>query len=143
LLALVFSYVIPFVKINLPAVSQQKKELIFDEIQTQQLIQTTTQATDFNWMNLIVSICILISIGLIIRTVISIRKIITLKGQEINYQNQKVKLVEKNLPPFSFWNKIYLNKNYLKKGKSITEFFNTRKHILFRNILGIFCFYNF
>ena len=80
LLALVFSYVIPFVKINLPAVSQQKNELIFDEIQTQQLIQTTTQATDFNWMSLIVSICILISIGLIIRTVISIRKIITLKG---------------------------------------------------------------
>lgn len=151
LLALVFSYVIPFVKINLPAVSQQKKELIFDEIQTQQLIQTTTQATDFNWMNLIVLICILISIGLIIRTVISIRKIITLKGQEINYQNQKVKLVEKNLPPFSFWNKIYLNKSYFEKGQIDNRIFQhekthiVQKHswdILFLQLLKIISWFN-
>ncbi|GGG44961.1 M56 family metallopeptidase [Epilithonimonas arachidiradicis] len=151
LLALVFSYVIPFVKINLPAVSQQKKELIFDEIQTQQLMQTTTQATDFNWMSLIVPICILISIGLIIRTVISIRKIITLKGKEINYQNQKVKLVDKNLPPFSFWNKIYLNKNYFEKGQIDNRIFQhekthlVQKHswdILFLQLLKIISWFN-
>lgn len=151
LLALVFSYVIPFVKINLPAVSQQKKELIFDEIQTQQLIQTTTQATDFNWMNLIVSICILISIGLIIRIIISIRKIINLKGEEINYQNQKVKLVEKNLPPFSFWNKIYLNKSYFENQQIDNRIFQhekthiVQKHsldILFLEILKVISWFN-
>ncbi|WP_333851116.1 M56 family metallopeptidase [Epilithonimonas sp.] len=138
LFALVFSYVIPFVKINLPAISEQKNELIFDEIQTQQLMQTTNQVSDFDWMNLIVPIYILISIGLIIRIIISIRKIINLKGKEINYQNQKVKLVEKNLPPFSFWNKIYLNKSYFQNQQIDNRIFQHEKtHIVQKHSLDI------
>ncbi len=151
LLALVFSYLIPFVKINLPAISEQKNELIFDEIQTQELVQTTAQVSNFNWMNLIIPICILISIGLIIRTINSIRKIINLKGKEINYQNQKVKLVEKNLPPFSFWNKIYLNKSYFQNQQIDNRIFQhekthiVQKHsldILFLEILRVISWFN-
>ena len=151
LFALVFSYVIPFVKINLPAISEQKNELIFDEIQTQELVQTTAQVSNFNWINLIILICVLISIGLIIITINSIRKIINLKGKEINYQNQKVKLVEKNLPPFSFWNKIYLNKSYFQNQQIDNRIFQhekthiVQKHsldILFLEILRVISWFN-
>lgn len=151
LLALVFSYVIPFVKINLPAISEQKSQLIFDEIQTQELVQTTAQVSNFNWINLIILICVLISISLIIRTINSIRKIINLKGTDINYQNLKVKLVEKNLPPFSFWNKIYLNKSYFENHQIDNRIFQhekthiVQKHsldILFLEILKIISWFN-
>lgn len=151
LFALVFSYVIPFMKINLPTISEQKNQLIFDEIQTQELVQTTAQVSNFNWMNLIILICVLISIGLIIRTINSIRKIINLKGKEINYQNQKVKLVEKNLPPFSFWNKIYLNKSYFQNQQIDNRIFQhekthiVQKHsldILFLEILRVISWFN-
>ncbi|MPS74591.1 MAG: hypothetical protein E2590_15770 [Chryseobacterium sp.] len=151
LFALAFSYVIPFVKINLPAVSQQKKQLIFDEIPTQQLIQNTTQASQFDWMNLIFAASVIVSVSLIIKSIISIRKIISMKGTDINYQNQKVKLVEKNLPPFSFWNKIYLNKSYFENGQIDNRIFQhekthiVQKHsldILFLEILKVISWFN-
>jgi len=114
LLALVFSYTIPFVKVNLPAIQQQKGRLIFDEIQTQQLLQNSTATSDFDWMNLVLMVYGLVTFGLIIKAVFSIFKIINLKGTDLIYKNQKVRLIEKNLPPFSFWNKVYLNQNYFE-----------------------------
>lgn len=151
LFSLVFSYTIPFVKINLPAIPEQKNELIFDEIPTQQLIQNANPTSQFDWINLIFLAYFLVSILLIIKLIISIRKIINLKGIDINYQNQKVKLVEKNLPPFSFWNKIYLNKNYFENGQIDNRIFQhekthvTQKHsldILFLEILKVIFWFN-
>ncbi len=151
LLALVFSYAIPFVKINLPAVSEQKKQLIFDEIPTQQLIQNANQTSQFDWMNFIFLIFGFVSILLISKAIISIKKIISLKGTDINYQNQKVKLVEKNLPPFSFWNKIYLNKSYFENQQIDNRIFLhekthiVQKHsldILFLEILNVISWFN-
>src|SRR6218665_1151227 len=60
LFALFFSYAIPFVKINLPAIPENKSQLIFDEIQTQQLIQNT-QDSEYNWTNLVLMIYILVA----------------------------------------------------------------------------------
>lgn len=138
LFALVFSYAIPFVKINLPTISEQKNQLIFDEIPTQQLIQNANPTSQFDWINLIFLAYFLVSILLIIKLIISIRKIINLKGIDINYQNQKVKLVEKNLPPFSFWNKIYLNKNYFENGQIDNRIFQHEKtHIVQKHSLDI------
>lgn len=130
LFALVFSYVIPFVKINLPAISERKNQLIFEEITTQQLIQKTDQASDFNWINLILMIYILVSIVLIIKSLVSIRKILKLKGTDINYQNQNVKLIEKDLPPFSFWNKIYLNKKHFNDQIDNRIFLHEKTHLI-------------
>ena len=151
LFSLVFSYTIPFVKINLPTISEQKDQLIFDEIPTQQLIQNANPTSQFDWINLIFLAYFLVSILLIIKLIISIRKIINLKGIDINYQNQKVKLLEKNLPPFSFWNKIYLNKNYFENGQIDNRIFQhekthvTQKHsldILFLEILKVIFWFN-
>jgi len=130
--------VIPFVKINLPAASQQRNQLIFDEIPTQQLIQNANQTSQFDWINLIFLAYFLVCILLIIKSIISIRKIISLKGIDINYQNLKVKLLEKNLPPFSFWNKIYLNKSYFENRQIDNRIFQHEKtHIVQKHSLDI------
>ncbi len=151
LLALVFSYTIPFVKINLPGISQQKNQLIFEEIPTQQLIQNANQTSQFDWMNSILVACILVSVVLIIKSIISIMKIINLKGMDIIYHNQKVKLVDKNLPPFSFWNKIYLSKSYFENQQIDNRIFLhekthiVQKHswdILFLEILKVISWFN-
>lgn len=138
LFALVFSYVIPFLKINLPAVSQKENQLIFDEIQTQQLIQNTNQTSQFDWLNLILSTFVLVSIFMIIKSIVSIKKITNLKGTDIIYQKQKVKLIDKQLPPFSFWNKIYLNKSYFQNGQIDNRIFlHEKTHIVQRHSLDI------
>ena len=138
LLALVFSYTIPFVKINLPTVQQQKGRLIFDEIQTQQLLQNSTETSDFNWMRLVLMIYGLIAFGLIIKALFSIFKIINLKGEDLIYQNQKVRLIEENLPPFSFWNKIYLNQNYFENQKIDNRIFlHEKTHLAQKHSLDL------
>jgi bla regulator protein BlaR1 len=135
--AMVFSYVIPFVKINLPAVSENRNKLIFEEITTQQLIQNTNQASDFDWMNLILIIYVAIVMVLIVRSLISIIMIITLKGTDIIYQNQKVRLLEKDVPPFSFWNKIYLSKNYFKDQMDHRIFLHEKTHLIQKHSLDL------
>lgn len=127
--SLLFSYIIPFVKINLPAISQQRSQLIFEEITTQQLIQKTNQASEFDWMKMILIIYIVVSVILIIKSLISIGKITGLKGENLNYQGQKLKLIEKNLPPFSFWNKIYLSKKYFKGQIDNRIFIHEKTHV--------------
>ena len=138
LFALVFSYVIPFLKINLPAISQQKNQLIFDEIQSQQLIQSSNQTLQFDWLNLILPTFVLVSIFLIVKSILSIRKITNLKGTDIIYQNQKIKLIDKQLPPFSFWNKIYLNKSYFQNGQiDYRIFLHEKTHIVQKHSLDV------
>lgn len=151
LFALAFSYVIPFLKINLPAVSQQKNQLIFDEIQTQQLIQSSNQTSQFDWLNLLLPTFVLVSVFLIVKSILSVKKIINLRGTNIIYQNQKVKLIDRQLPPFSFWNKIYLNKMYFQNGQIDNRIFQhekthiTQKHsldVLFLEMLKIISWFN-
>jgi len=137
LFALIFSYTIPFVKINLPAVSEKKNQLIFEEIGTQQLIQKTNQASDFNWMNLIVIIYVSVSIVLIIRSLLSIVKMMTLKGTDLTYQDQRIKLIEKDLPPFSFWNKIYLSKKHFEDQIDHRIFLHEKTHLVQKHSLDL------
>lgn len=137
LAALVFSYVIPFVKINLPAISERKNQLIFEEISTQKLIQKTNQASDFNWINLILIIYILVSIVLVFKSLISIGKILKLKGIDINYKGQKVKLIEKDLSPFSFWNKIYLSKKHFEDQIDHRIFLHEKTHLIQKHSLDL------
>ena len=138
LFALVFSYAIPFVKINLPAISEQKSQLIFEEIQTQQLIQNTAQTSEFDGMNFVLMISSFVTIVLIIKMLISIFKITNLKGIDLIYQNQNIKLIEKDLPPFSFWNKIYLNKSYFENEKIDNRIFlHEKTHLIQKHSLDL------
>jgi bla regulator protein BlaR1 len=137
LFALVFSYAIPFVKINLPAISQQKNQLIFEEISTQQLIQKTSKASEVDWMILILIIYIFVSIILIFRSLISIIKITSLKGVDFNYKGQKVKLIEKDMPPFSFWNKIYLSQKHFKDKIDHRIFLHEKEHLVQKHSLDL------
>ena len=138
LFALVFSYAIPFVKINLPAISEQKSQLIFEEIQTQQLIQNTAQTSEFDGMNFVLMISSFVTIVLIIKMLISIFKITNLKGIDLIYQNQNIKLIEKDLPPFSFWNKIYLNKSYFENEKiDNIIFLHEKTHLIQKHSLDL------
>jgi hypothetical protein len=70
-----------------------------------------------------------VSVILIIKSLISIGKITGLKGENLNYQGQKLKLIEKDLPPFSFWNKIYLSKKYFKDQVDNRIFIHEKTHL--------------
>ena len=151
LTALIFSYAIPFIKITLPETSSQQKVLLIDQIPAQQLLRSSNNTSQFGWSSLLVIAYVLVSLILMIKLVIAVKKIISLRGIEIIYQNQKIKIIEKNLPPFSFWNKIYLNKNYFENGQIDNRIFQhekthvTQKHsldILFLEILKVIFWFN-
>ena len=151
LTALIFSYAIPFIKITLPETSSQQKVLLIDQIPAQQLLRSSNNTSQFDWSSLLVIAYVLVSLILMIKLVIAFKKIISLRGIEIIYQNQKIKIIEKNLPPFSFWKTIYLNKKYFENGKIDERIFQhekthiAQKHsldILFLEILKVTSWFN-
>ena len=113
LFALVFSYAIPFVKINLPAISHQANKINFEET-TQTLTYQTNEVSSFEWQFLLMMIYVVVATAILCKTVFSIFRILNIKGETIIHQGQKIKVMKDNLPPFSFWNKVYLSKNHFE-----------------------------
>jgi beta-lactamase regulating signal transducer with metallopeptidase domain len=78
-------------------------------------------------------------------------KIKSLKGNKIIYRNRAVKVLENNMPPFSFMNTIYISKDYFKDGNIENSIFLheeihvKQKHtadVLFTEILKILLWFN-
>jgi ABC-type transport system involved in Fe-S cluster assembly fused permease/ATPase subunit len=63
-------------------------------------------------MFLIPIIYVSVALFFLVKAIISVYKILNLKGQNLMYQHQKIKILEKEIAPFSFLNKIYFGKNY-------------------------------
>lgn len=128
LFALLFSYSIPFVKISLPGISHQKSKINFEET-TQNLIYQNTENVSFDWSFLLMIIYISVTTLLLCRAIFSILKILNIKGETISYEGQKVKLMNEDLPPFSFWNKIYLSKKSSQTNIDNRIFLHEKTHL--------------
>ena len=56
---------------------------------------------------------------------------------DISYAGQKVRLIEKDLPPFSFWDKIYLNKKHFKDQIDHRIFLHEKTHLIQKHSLDL------
>ncbi len=149
LFSLVFSYAVPFVVLHIKISKSQNMQIIFEE--ANQKVLSNQVSSSFDWLKLCMVIYTFISLFLLIKAVISILKIKTLKGEKILYQNVKILLTDKQFPPFSFWDTIYLNKNHFGENK-IQEavFIHEKAHLtqnhsidlLFLEIFKIFSWWN-
>ncbi|KAA0127512.1 hypothetical protein FY557_12900 [Chryseobacterium sp. SN22] len=111
LFSLLFSYTVPFISISTEAPKPVNRLQTAYET-TQQILDLTPVQNGFNLINLTLIIYGIITFIFLSRVIVSFLKIKSLKGQKIIYQNQEVLVTEKNIPPFSFWNTIYLGKSY-------------------------------
>lgn len=122
LLSLVFSYTVPFISIQ-SETSRPITRLQNTIEATQQIIDITPKQESFNWMNLLWIMYGTVTLIFLIRTILSYLKIKNLKGEKMIYQNQNIIITNEPISPFSFWNTIYLGKNYLIDNKIDSRIF--------------------
>ncbi|MCJ8152982.1 M56 family metallopeptidase [Chryseobacterium sp. SSA4.19] len=111
LFSLLFSYAVPFVSVTAEMPKPIRKAQTIIE-STQEILDLTQTQQSFDWTILAWFIYGSGTLLLLARAIVSIIKIKRLKGKKIIYQNQNMIITEKHLSPFSFWNTIYLGKNY-------------------------------
>ncbi|WP_370688422.1 M56 family metallopeptidase [Chryseobacterium sp. EO14] len=122
LFSLVFSCTVPFISIQSEA--QKPVNRLQKTIEaTQQVMDITPKQESFNWMNLVWILYGIVTLIFLIRTIISYLKIKNLKGEKMIYQNQNIIIANEPISPFSFWNTIYLGKNYLIGNKIDSRIF--------------------
>ncbi|WP_223557808.1 M56 family metallopeptidase [Chryseobacterium lathyri] len=151
LVSLIFSLVIPFISITVqPPKTVNKSEIIFEDA-AQQIIQTQPAQEIFDWINLVWFIYGAVALFLLIKSILSIIAIRNVQGEKMIYQNYTVKVAHENLPPFSFWNTIYLGRSYIKNNIIDPRIFlHEKNHIdqkhsidlIFIDILKIFTWFN-
>ena len=111
LFSLLFSYTVPFISISTEAPKPVNRLQTTLET-TQQILQLAPEQNRFDWITGIWIAYGIITSILLSRMMISFLNIRNLKGEKIIYRNQEVLVTEKNIPPFSFWNTIYLGRSY-------------------------------
>lgn len=122
LFSLLFSYTVPFISIQSEIQSPVNRLQKTIEA-TQQVMDITPKQESFNWMNLIWILYGIVTLIFLTRTIISYLKIKNLKGEKMIYQNQNIIITNEPISPFSFWNTIYLGKNYLIDNKIDSRIF--------------------
>jgi beta-lactamase regulating signal transducer with metallopeptidase domain len=150
LFSLIFSYTVPFISIKTETPKPANRLQTTIEA-TRQVLDLTPTQESLNWTTIVWIFYGIVTLILLIKGVIAVLKIKTLKGEKIIYQNQPVILTTEDLSPFSFWKTIYLGKNYLINNKIDSRIFlHEKSHLeqkhsidlIFVEILKIFTWFN-
>ncbi|WP_343611034.1 M56 family metallopeptidase [Chryseobacterium oranimense] len=151
LFSLLFSYVVPFISIAVQVPEIENRPGIVFEDTIQQIAITKTQQESFGWMPVIWIVYGLVSLFFLVRSLRSARAIRKLSGKRLIYQNYRVMVTDQNLSPFSFWNTIYLGKEYIKNNTIDPRIFlHEKSHInqkhsidlILLDIMMIFTWFN-
>ncbi|MFC3160134.1 BlaR1 peptidase M56 [Chryseobacterium arachidis] len=139
LLGLIFSYTVPFITIEKEAEAVEPA-LIFETIKQQPTTAVLIPAEKtFNHENVLLIIYVAVAVFFLIKFIHSIFKLKKLKGEEIVYNHKTVVLLNQEMAPFSFMNKIYFSKNYLENDKIDEKMFLHEKiHVDQKHSLDIF-----
>ncbi|MFC6266808.1 M56 family metallopeptidase [Frigoriflavimonas asaccharolytica] len=131
LFALLFSYLIPIISLKLPAKEELKSAIVFQNAPTESIILSgKPPEAEINWAMIILSIYGIVVLFLLAKSIFSVLKIFKLKGEKRVYNDLKIKVLDNQMPPFSFFGRLYLGKNYFKNEK-IDEriFLHEKNHI--------------
>lgn len=140
LFGLVFSYSIPFVTIEKERPETQKPAFVFENVSQQAMPEIIVPVKEtFNYEELLFIAYIVIAVFFLLKFIYLIIKIKKLKGKKITYKNKTIILLERDMAPFSFINRIYFAKNYLKDNKiDESMFLHEKIHVDQRHSLDIF-----
>lgn len=111
--SLILSYIIPFITFTVETPKTTRPQLIIEEA-AQYVSIVQPEQESFNWINLIWMIYAAVTIFILIKSTIAVITIKRIQGEKRIYKNYRIILTQKNLSPFSFWNTIYMGKEYLK-----------------------------
>lgn len=111
--SLVLSYIIPFVTFTVQAPKTTHPQLIIEEA-VQYVTIAQPNEDSINWITLIWGLYIMIAFFMLIRSILAIITIKRIQGENHTYQNYNIVLTSKTLSPFTFWDTIYMGKEYMK-----------------------------
>lgn len=139
LASLVFAYAVPFISLTIPNFEKSKPNLIIgNAVQQQTVFVSNAEQNNIDWMFLIPIIYVSIALLFLVKAIFSVYKILNLKGQTLMYQHQKIKVLEKEIAPFSFLGTIYFSKNYWIENKIDQRIFLHEKlHVQQKHSLDI------
>lgn len=149
--SLLFSYTVPFISIKYGTPRPSDRFQTTIEATQDVLDLSAGHEESFDPINLIWIIYGIVTLFLLTKNILSILRIKKIKGEKIVYKNQTVVLADENISPFSFWNTIYLGKNYLINNQiDLRIFLHEKSHInqkhsidlLFIELLKIFTWFN-
>lgn len=140
LFGLIFSYTVPFITIEKERSEVKEPALVIETIQQQTDQKLIIPAEEsFNYENLLLTVYLFVSAFFLLKFIYSVIKIKKLKGEKIIYKNKKIVLLEKEIAPFSFINRIYFAKSYLNDNKiDDSMFLHEKIHVDQKHSLDIF-----
>lgn len=113
--SLILSYAIPFITFTVQVPKAGHPQLIIEEA-AQYVAVTQPTPESFNWTNLLWIIYLIVTSGILIKSILAIINIKRIQGEKRVYQNYNIIFTKKTLSPFSFWKTIYMGKEYEKSG---------------------------
>ena len=129
--SVVLSYVIPFVNLTLPNFKKPQAQLIFEET-TQSISLTQTASSELiDWSQIFWIGYILVSLLLLTKSLVSVWKILNLKGEIKTIEGVRIKIIPGLSSPFSFFNTVYLNpKHYAEIEVHATILMHEKIHVI-------------
>jgi beta-lactamase regulating signal transducer with metallopeptidase domain len=151
--SILLSYIIPFINITIerPEAKIEPQTQIIIEETAQQMIFIQPEQESFNWMNVVWGVYAVITLFLLIKSLLALLAIRRIKGERRTYEHYNIILTGEGLSPFSFWNTIYMGKNYIENNKVDQRIFlHEKAHIdqkhsidlVILNLLKIFTWFN-
>ena len=94
--SLVFAYAVPFISLTIPNFEKSKPNLIIGNVVQQQAVfVSNAEQNNVDWMFLIPIIYVSVALLFLVKAIFSVYKILNLKGQNLIYHHQKIKILEK------------------------------------------------
>ncbi|MDR6461097.1 beta-lactamase regulating signal transducer with metallopeptidase domain [Chryseobacterium vietnamense] len=151
--SILLSYIIPFINITIesPEAKIEPQTQIIIEETAQQMIFIQPEQESFNWMNVVWGVYTVITLFLLIKSLLALLAIRRIKGERRTYEHYNIILTGEGLSSFSFWNTIYMGKNYMENNKVDQRIFlHEKAHIdqkhsidlVILNLLKIFTWFN-
>lgn len=150
LTALVFSYAVPWMVVTLPA-ADHTAALLVAEPSVSQMVGLTSEKKAWNWDQAGLWIYISVTLCFLGNFLVSLLKIINLKGCDHNIHSFKIRILDRSHTAFSFWNTMYISADYMRD-KQIEKriFLHEKAHLrqkhsldlIFIQLLMVFSWFN-
>lgn len=151
IVALVFSYCVPFIPVKSIAIAPNNPSLIIGQPLPSLMQSSMKTSESFDWSNLFLIIYLAVSFLFFMKFAYSFYKIKSIKGKKKIYQNQHIIVLDKDIAPFSFLDTMYFGKKYFINNHIDERIFLhekchiNQKHtfdLLFIEFLKIFSWFN-
>lgn len=133
LASVLLSLLLPFIRIEMNTVQEKSAVFPVENFSEIRILIQAQAENSFNFLSILKIFYVLAVIFFLIKIAFGIFQITRLSGKKIIYKNQNLLLLDKNLPPFSFWKTMYINKGSFQNNQ-VNDFIFQHEEIHIRQL---------